>query len=240
MSRLSRLLGLLACLILVPGAYSIEVGFSAEVGGDSVGMLNNYEVDRGISVKDEAEAIFDDLEIINSREVGGCGNLYMKQEFFGGSTVSSYTADRILQAVCAQNLRDSSNANLKPTSFDAKASTAANAAAGIASTEINGNTDSCFSGFSAYIRNGFFQNIDSMNIDGGVTGTHASIYRTTGRDGYLTDFGIASREISSRWYSLRGSWIEPEPYTIGVDATASAQKTSLDLKARITVEKDPE
>ncbi len=239
MSRLSRLLGLLACLILVPGVYSIEVEFSAEDGGDSVGILNNYEVSEGISVKEETEAIFDDLEIINSREVAGNGDLYMKQEFFGSGT-ASYTADRILQAVCAQDLRDSSSANLKPISFDAKANTAANAAAGIASTEINGNTDRCFSGFSAYIRNGFFQNIDSMNIDGGVTGTHASIYRTTGQDGYLADFGIASCEMSSRWYSLQGSWGEPEPYTIGVSATSSAQKISLDLKAKITVEKDPE
>jgi hypothetical protein len=76
------LLGLLACLILIPGAYSIEVEFSAEEGGDSVGILNNYEVSEGISVKEEAEAEFDDLEIINSREVAGSGNLYMKQEFW--------------------------------------------------------------------------------------------------------------------------------------------------------------
>ncbi|HSD58981.1 MAG TPA: hypothetical protein VLB04_12455 [Methanotrichaceae archaeon] len=240
MSRLSRLLGLLACLILVPGAYSIEVGFSAEDGGDSVGVLNNYEVSEGVSVKEEAEAKFGDLEMINSREVAGSGNLYMKQEFFGSSAASSYTADRTLQAACAQDLRDSSNANLKPTSFDAKAGTAANAAAGFASTGIHGNTDRCFSGFFAYIGNGFFQNTDSMNIDGGVTGTHSSIYRTTGQNGYLADHGIVSREMRSRWYLFQGTWGEPEPYTIGVDATASAQKTSLDLRAKITVKKSPE
>jgi hypothetical protein len=58
--------------------------------------------------------------------------------------------------------------------------------------------------------------------------------------GHLADRGIASHEMRSRWYLLQADWGKPEPYTIGVDTIASAQKTSLDLRAKITVKKNPE
>jgi hypothetical protein len=223
------------------GAQAIEIYFSAEDGGESVGISDEYDVSKGSSVFEESEAKFGNMEMTNSREVAGLGDLYMEQKFNGRSVIGSYTAGRILKSESVQALCDSSNANLKPISFDARASTTANAAVGSASTEIYGNTDRCFFEFFAYIRNGFLQNIDSMNIDNGVTGTHSSIYKTTGYNGYLEDRGIAINEKqSSHRYSIQGWWDRPEPYILGVEATASARKSSLDLIAKISVEKDPE
>lgn len=223
------------------GALAIEVSFSAEDGGESVSISDEYDVSKGISVFEESEAKFGNMEMTNSREVAGWGDLYMEQKFNGRSVIGSYTAGRILQSESVQALCDSSNANLKPTSFDARASTTANAAVGSASTEIYGNTDRCFSEFFAYMRNGFLQNIDSMNIDNGVTGTHSSIYKTTGHNGYLEDLGIAINEKQSpHRYSVQSWWDRPEPYILGVEATASAKESSLDLNAKISLKKDPE
>lgn len=222
------------------GALAIEVSFSAEDGGEAVGISDDYEVSKGVSVSEESEAKFGNVEMTNSREVAGGGDLYMEQDFFGRGAAGSYTAGRILQGVGGKNLWDSNNANLKPASFDIRASSASNVAVGSASTEIYGKTDRCFSGFFTYIRNGFFQNLDIMNIDSGVTGTHSSIYRTTGQNGYLEDLGIASNDMQSpHWYSVQGWWSGPEPYILAIEATASARKTSLDMKAKISLKKDP-
>ncbi len=82
---------------------------------------------------------------------------------------------------------------------------------------------------------------EACGIDNGVIGTHSSIYKTTGHNGYLADLGIASNEIQSpNWYQLQGWWDAPESYIIGIEATANAEKTSSDLKAKISVKKDPE
>lgn len=218
--RLFWLLGVFAWLILISGANSIEVGFSTEDGGNSVGIYNDYEVSDCISINENAEAKFGDLEMTNQREVVGRGNLFLKQEFSGAGASSSYTAGRLLQTVYAQDLLDSSSANLKSTSFNANANTAANAAAGFTSTEIYGNTDRCFSEFFAYIRNGRFQNLDSMNIDNGVTVTHSSVYRAIGQDAYLEDLGIASNGGQPDWYRFTVQWGDPEPYIFGMDASA--------------------
>jgi hypothetical protein len=96
-------LGSLACLILVPGAYSIEVGFSAGKGGESIGLLSSYDVDTGVSVSEESTASFDHLEIENTRSVSGKGNINAVQSYSGSggytgrATLSAQGASGILQ-----------------------------------------------------------------------------------------------------------------------------------------------
>lgn len=228
---LSWLLGLLGCLILVPSAYSIEVGLSAEDGGSSIGLYNDYEASDGISINENANACFGDLEITDSREVAGSGDLNLYQEFLGSNGLSNYIAGRELLAASAHNLLDSSNAILKPTSFDTNACTTANAETGLIATGINGNTGPCFAEFLTYLSKGLFQNRDSMNIDNGMTGTHSSIFSTTGQGGNLYDLGIASNGGRPDSYMLRAHWDDPVPYVVGIDASVSVQKTSLDFRA---------
>lgn len=83
MSSLSWLPGFLAIVLLVTGAHSIEVGFYAENGGESVGISDYYDVSEGISIYEEAEAQFDELKMIESREVAGSGDADMQQTFTG-------------------------------------------------------------------------------------------------------------------------------------------------------------
>jgi hypothetical protein len=66
---------LLACIFLLPEAYSIDVSLSAENGGDSVSIDSSYEVDTGVSVSEESEASFDEVGIENTRLVSGTGNI---------------------------------------------------------------------------------------------------------------------------------------------------------------------
>jgi hypothetical protein len=77
------LLALFAGIFLVPGAYSIEVGFSAEDGGDSVGIYNDYDVSNSVSIKEDAEAKFGNLEMADNRFVEGEGDIFLYQNLIG-------------------------------------------------------------------------------------------------------------------------------------------------------------
>ncbi len=82
------MLGLLACLIFVPGAYSIEVGFSAEDGGDSTSLSSSYDVDTDVSVSEESTANFGQPAIENTRSVSGTGKIEADQSYSGSSGYS--------------------------------------------------------------------------------------------------------------------------------------------------------
>ncbi len=90
---------MVACLILVPGAYSIEVGFSAENGGESVSLKTSYAVDTDVSVSEESTASFDQLAIRNTRSVSGTGDINANQAYSGSG---GYTGSATLssQGVC--------------------------------------------------------------------------------------------------------------------------------------------
>ncbi|MDD5768557.1 MAG: hypothetical protein PHW55_08240 [Methanothrix sp.] len=77
------MLGLVACLILVPGAYSIEVGFSAGNGGESVSLKTSYAVGTDVSVREESTASFDQPAIENTRSVSGAGDINAVQTYSG-------------------------------------------------------------------------------------------------------------------------------------------------------------
>lgn len=86
---------MLACLFLVPDAYSIEVGFSAENGGESVGISNDYQVSNGISIDEDAEATFGcmhedgtstNVEMTDRRDIVGTGDIHMHQTYSGSGS----------------------------------------------------------------------------------------------------------------------------------------------------------
>jgi hypothetical protein len=89
------LLGLLACLIFVSGADSIEVGFSAESGGESTDLSSSYDVDTGVSVSEESTATFDQPAITNTRFVSGSGNINAAQTYSGSG---GYTGSATLSS----------------------------------------------------------------------------------------------------------------------------------------------
>ena len=83
LSMLSWLVALLACVFLVPGAYSIEVSFSAENRDDSVSIESGYDVDTDVSVSEESTASFDQPAIENTRSVSGTGDINAFQSYSG-------------------------------------------------------------------------------------------------------------------------------------------------------------
>jgi hypothetical protein len=66
-----------------PGSLAIEVSFSAEDGGESVGISDEYDVGTGVSVVEESEAKFGNVEMTNTREVKGSGDISMAQKYSG-------------------------------------------------------------------------------------------------------------------------------------------------------------
>ena len=120
LSRLSRLLGLLACFILLPGAYSIEVGFYAENGGESMGIYDEYELENGISLNEESSANFDQLGIENTRIASGEGFTQMRQTYSG----NTYTGWSLLGlfGLYMSNIDARNQAKLTPTTLDASQS----------------------------------------------------------------------------------------------------------------------
>lgn len=109
-------MGLLACLIFVPGAYSIDVGFSAENGGESVDLSSSYDVDTGVSVNEESEASFDQVKIENTRSVSGTGDISAAQTYSGSG---GYKGSAILSAQGASGTLHG-NAFLTPEYLSAK------------------------------------------------------------------------------------------------------------------------
>ena len=100
-----------------PGALAIEVSFSAEDGGESVGISDDYEVSTGVSVSEESEAKFGDVEMTNTREVAGDGNVRMKQIYSG----DKYTGWSLI-GIYGSQIDVNNEARLTPTTLDASQS----------------------------------------------------------------------------------------------------------------------
>ena len=83
MSWLSWLVVLFASILLIPGAYSIEIGFSAENGGESTDLSSSYDVDTGVSVNERSTASPDQATIENTRSVSGTGDINAVQTYSG-------------------------------------------------------------------------------------------------------------------------------------------------------------
>lgn len=82
---------ILACFFLLPVAYSIEVGFSAENCGESVGLISSYEVDPDVSVREESSASFDPIRIENTRSISGTGNINARQFYYGSADYNGHS-----------------------------------------------------------------------------------------------------------------------------------------------------
>ncbi|MDM7934843.1 MAG: hypothetical protein QUS08_05570 [Methanothrix sp.] len=105
-------------MFLITDALAIGVSFSVEEGGESVGLYDDYDVSDGVSIQEDAEASFDDLELTDSREVSGEGDLVMDQTYkgSGGYTgYNSYHAEDVSGTV-------TTGTTLKPRSLDSSLS----------------------------------------------------------------------------------------------------------------------
>ena len=120
-------MSLLACVFLVPGAYSIEVGFSAENGGESTDLSSSYDVDTGVSVSEESTASFDQPAIENTRSVSGTGDINAVQTYSGSggyagsATLSSQGVSGSLKGnaiLTPQSLTASQDLSLSGNSVD--------------------------------------------------------------------------------------------------------------------------
>jgi len=92
-------------LISVPGTYSIEVGFSAENGGESTDLSSSYDVDTEVSVSEESTATFDQPSIQNTRLISGTGDVKAAQTYSGscgysGSAIFKTESGSLTASAC--------------------------------------------------------------------------------------------------------------------------------------------
>jgi hypothetical protein len=111
------------CIILIffavcffKGAMAIEVSFSAEDGGESVGISDEYNVSTGVSVSEESEANFGNVEMTSSRRIAGSGDANAVQRYSGSSGyfgqaeldasgISGTLKSRLLANFCGQGIK---------------------------------------------------------------------------------------------------------------------------------------
>jgi len=106
---------LVVCFFQV--SLAIEVSFSAEDGGESVGISDDYEVGTDVSVSEESEAKFGSVEVTNTREVAGDGNVGMRQIYNG----DKYTGWSLV-GISGSQINAKNEARLTPTTLDASQS----------------------------------------------------------------------------------------------------------------------
>ena len=93
---------------------AIDVSFSAEDGGESVGISDEYDVSTDVSVSEESEAQFRNVEMTNTREVAGDGNVRMRQ-IYSGDTYTGWS----LVGIYGSQINANNEARLTPTTLDA-------------------------------------------------------------------------------------------------------------------------
>jgi len=115
-SNLSKII-LLICILILPGAYAIDVSFSASNGGRSVGFWETYDTDDSIGVKADTSTKFKEgLSMTESQTVSGQGDAHVYQEMFGTGGGNDYMIINELLTNNAAGLNDRSNAKLEPAS----------------------------------------------------------------------------------------------------------------------------
>ena len=77
---------LVLCL-LSPFAGAVTIGYTADSGGESVSINENYDIDNTVTVKESTDISFGNLKVDQERTVEGTGEADLKQ------TISGKTAD---------------------------------------------------------------------------------------------------------------------------------------------------
>ena len=157
MSWLSWLVVLFASVLLIPGAFSIEVGFSAGNGGESAGLSSNYDVGTDVSVSEESSASTDQAKIENRRTVSGTGDINAVQTYSGSE---GYAGVAGLTASGSGSL--TSSAFLNPKYMTASQNIAASGSVDEAETSVNNRGSSA--GVASSIKSGSLA-ADQRSID---------------------------------------------------------------------------
>lgn len=88
------------------------------MAGESVGIYDDYEVSTDVSVSEESEAKFGNVEMTNSKELAGSGDVTMAQTYSGSS---GYVGNNFVIAQDSSSTI-STSAILTPATLNAKLS----------------------------------------------------------------------------------------------------------------------
>lgn len=108
------------CILILEGASAINIHFSASSGGQTVGVVDSYNIDDSVGASGKASASFEDgLSIDESNSLWGSGSANINQEFYGSGGGADYTLYRALNTLEASKIAGSGSSSLTPAAGEA-------------------------------------------------------------------------------------------------------------------------
>ena len=199
------MLALLTCLLLLPGAYSIGVSFSAQGGGGSVGLNSIYNLDDSVSASEGASASFGQVGISDTRSVSGTGNVHQADQSYSGN--GGYSGSASFSKLGSGSLTGS--ASLSPGSMSASQGVSVSGPSNAGMSVTNGGTADVNSNLvlgsmqaSQSISTGSAHASSSTQFNGAI-GSSRTVASSPGQgsasilSGYVLSNGVSASEISS-------------------------------------------
>jgi hypothetical protein len=104
-------------LLIFQGACAIDISFSANNGGGTVGMADSYAVDDSVGVSSKLSASFDSgVSMTDSKSLSGSGNANINQVMRGSGRGADYVINYALKTIGASRIAGSGGATLTPDS----------------------------------------------------------------------------------------------------------------------------
>ena len=111
-----QLIMVVICILIFQGATAINIHFSASSGGQTVGIVDSYDIDDSVGVSGKASASFGGgVSIDESNSLWGSGSAIIKQAFYGCGGGADYVICRALSTLEASKIAGSGSSSLTPT-----------------------------------------------------------------------------------------------------------------------------
>ncbi|UEC43533.1 MAG: hypothetical protein METHAR1v1_1480002, partial [Methanothrix sp.] len=116
LSRSCLLMAAVICILILQGATAINIHFSASSGGQTVGVVDSYDIDDSVGVRGKASASFGGgVSIDESNSLWGSGSAIINQAFYGSGGGADYVIYRALSTLDASKIAASGSSSLTPT-----------------------------------------------------------------------------------------------------------------------------
>jgi hypothetical protein len=170
---------LVLCL-LSPFASAVTISYTADSGGESVSIDDNYDVDNSVTVKETTDISFGNLQVDQERTAEGTGEADLKQTISGKSVDGTgYVAENVILSEGTINAKSSTSATANTLGVDQTVS-----AAGDAELLLEGEEGDNTAGHGAIVVNGRLNSKQTLDIGDSVrTSVDASIW---GDFGYVS------------------------------------------------------
>jgi len=200
---------LVLCL-LSPFAGAVTIGYTADSGGESVSISENYDIDNTVTVKESTDISFGNLQVDQERTAEGTGEADLEQTITGKTADGTqYTAENVILSNGTVGAKTYTSATGNTLDVAQTVSATGNAAL-LLEGEEGGN----LAGQYARVENGRLNSKQTLDIGNSV---RASLYASI-----WGDFGAASAMAEDADDNWAWTWVEMENGTLSTKQEAEA------------------